>query len=148
MKNISLIMSLCFASFFCFASSTTNNLKLPDSINVIVSEIAHSKVFEASGQVGIAGTPSQQNIRYNQLKKMASASELTELTNNKSAIVRLYSFIALLSKNVPIPAEMMTRMLNDKTIIVSIDGCIATEKSISSIIKENLSQSNKSKNLM
>ena len=144
MKKISLLYFLCLANIFCFATSS-DNLKIPDSISSIVHEIAQSKVFEASAQVGIAGTPSQQNLRYIQLKQLASASELAELTKNKSAIVRLYSFKALLDKNETIPSEMMTRMLNDKTVITSINGCVASDKTFSSIIREFISQENKRK---
>ena len=145
MKNISLIFSLCFANFFCFASNTNDYLKLPDSITIIVKEIAHSNVFEESNQVGIAGSPSQQNLRLKQLKQLASVSKLSELTKNKSAIVRLYSFIALLDKQEPVSSEIQARMLNDKTIVSSINGCIGSDKSVGSIVNEIVSHRNKSK---
>ena len=145
MKNITFIIFLCFANVFCFAGNTNDLLKSPDSLDIIVSSIAHAEVFEESATIGFAGRPSQQAIRLTHLIQLASTSELSALTKNKSAIVRLYSFIALLAKNVPIPADMRTRMLNDKAVIVSINGCNAKEKTVSSIIKEKMPQADKSK---
>ena len=86
MKNISLLIILCSMTFFGYASPTIDNIKLPDSINNIVHDIAKSKVFELSNQVGIAGTPSQQNLRFIQLKQLASVAQLADLTKNNQRL--------------------------------------------------------------
>jgi hypothetical protein len=144
MKNVSLIIIFCFVNFFCFASNTNDDIKFPDSLNIIVNEMAHSGVYEL-GLVGIAGSPSQQDTRLQKIKKMASVSELFALTENASPIVRLYSFIALLDRHENIPSETLKNLENDKAIVVSITGCIASEKSVGSIVREIITKRNLNK---
>ena len=135
MKNIILISIFYFVHVFSFASTPDRIYNLPDSLNIIVTEMAHSGVYE-NGLVGFAGSPSQQDIRLNRMKAWASGSELLELTKNASAIVRLYAFIALLDKKETIPSDIWQNMVNDKTIIVSVNGCIAAERSVGGIASE------------
>ena len=144
MKSILLLSIICFANIFCFASTPKDIQKLADSLNVIVHEMAHSGVYE-KGLVGIAGRPSQQDIRFRKLKQMASAVELLELTKNPSPIVRLYSFVALQERHENIVSETLEILLNDKAIIVCLTGCLATEKSVGSIISGLIDKSHLNK---
>lgn len=139
MKIVPFFLFFCFANSLSFSSDLTDNNKLPDSLNIIVGEMAHSGVYER-GLVGIAGMPSQQDNRLDKIKQLASDSQLFVLIKNSSPIVRLYSFIALLDRHASIPSETVKRLLNDQSIIVSLNGCLATERSMGSIAREIMAQ--------
>lgn len=105
-----------------------------DSVNQIATEMAKQKVYEST-IVGFAATPSVQNVRLNKLIQIASDKELYALAKHKNAVVRLYALRAIISKKLMVSPELKADYLNDKSVVVTLNGCIGNKSSVNVISK-------------
>ena len=79
-----------------------NLSNLPDSVLLVnlVSDIANSSSIK-SGPIGFEGKKSYYPDYAHMLATTADTSQLTKLTNHKSALVKYFAFKALQEKNTP-----------------------------------------------
>ena len=99
---------------------------VPAKLRAIVSAIENTNRLESS-HVGFAGSPSTQWAYYEQLKKAATAAELTALTSHKNVAVRCYAFQALAAKKAPNVFAVLQQHLQDKATVELMEGCIVSE---------------------
>ncbi|HTN45256.1 MAG TPA: hypothetical protein VL098_02845 [Flavipsychrobacter sp.] len=89
----------------------------------IVKRITLINKFE-SEYVGFAGSASKQYKNYKRLLETATEKELQALLSHKNAAVRVYVFMALQKKNPTLAKKASKKLLNDKEIIRTLQGCI------------------------
>jgi len=106
-----------------FASAQKGN---PESLPVLIENLARYNVYETSEMIGFAGSISRQYARYQQLGKVATIAELEDLAgNHKNPVVRLYALQALRHKLKVIPPALLEKFKQDYTVVVTMHGCIA-----------------------
>lgn len=125
-----LIKSLSFSTIFLLTAFISFGQK-KNSLTSTVNEIAKCNIYEISGTIGFAGLASKQNQRLEQIVSLASEDQLLYLAkDHKNAIVRLYALLALKEKRIIISDSIKEQFQNDTTIVVTLNGCLAEEKSV------------------
>ena len=105
-----------------------------NTLYFVVNEIAFTNTYDVSNTVGFTGARSKQIERFNQLIALASDQQLLDLAaNHKNAVVRIYSFKALIHKKVIIPIELLQQFKNDAEKVTQLNGCLGTENTVKSI---------------
>jgi hypothetical protein len=131
-SHLLIILSLGFSTF------TFSQTKV-DFVYNIITDMEVTNTYDLSYTVGYAGTVSQQYLRLKQLLFLATEQQLLDLaSNHKSAVVRLYTFKALLIKKIKIPEVLLLQFVNDNAKITTLQGCIGGVRSVSSLAKEIL----------
>lgn len=108
-----------------------------DHLKTVIQEMAVHDLYETSRTVGFAGTVSKQYQRFQQLMTLPT-EHLTELARHRNAVVRLYAFQALKKKNADIPSILFDRLMNDRTLITTLNGCISDKKMVSELARQDL----------
>ncbi len=98
--------------------------KLPDAIYLkdLVRSVSSYESVECSF-IGYGGTRSTQFNPVNAFKRLASVSQLVELINVSTPIVKHYAFIALLEKNPVVCKKIFPDHLKDKQTFGLFCGC-------------------------
>lgn len=131
------LFGLCFSSSAKPELFVDKQLKLSDSVIVILRDISKHNVYEYK-TVGIAGTLSKQYLRYEQLARVATIDELLQISKDyKNAVARLYAFQALKLKGSTIPKDLQEQFDSDKTEIQTLNGCLGNISKIAELSKEN-----------
>ena len=136
MNKYIFLLAFCFMGNFLFApaKAAIHSEAGSNPIKKIVKEIAKSNVYEINSTTGYRETLSQQSTRYQQLLKIATAEQLTELAmKNKNAVVRLYAFQGLVNKLKEIPKEIVDQFRNDTSTIDVLKGNIAEKVSLNKV---------------
>jgi len=87
------------------------------------------------GGIGITGEESREYDCYKRLCEICPDSVFVRLSFNKSAVVRLYAYYALLKKNKTLALRVQERLLNDKKLVSCQSGCIIMKMPISSFVQ-------------
>src|SRR5687768_11329838 len=87
-----------------------------------VKQIAISNKYESS-HVGFAGSASEQYKRMKELTKAATQNELLQLTRHTNAAVRIYSYLALRTKNYEKAQSIYKTLSRDTAAIFTLEGC-------------------------
>lgn len=101
------------------------------SLDKLVKEMADYKMFEYKF-VGLTADSSLQWARYETLLAKSSESELLQLCENESPVVRSYAFQGLVEKNSSAIFEIMTKHISDtgefdRTMGCMVDPCYVTD---------------------
>lgn len=112
----------------CGASSSPVN----DLVTNIAADIAKHNIYE-SATVGFAATPSTQNMRLNQLIRIANDNQLISLTKHKNAVVRLYALRAIIARKLILSTELKDQFNNDSSIVATLQGCLGNKSSVAII---------------
>jgi hypothetical protein len=100
-----------------------------EKVQRIVKDIAKENVLMSSA-VGYAGTKPKQYERFEDLKEIATVSELIELTNHDNAVVRCYAFWDLIYKDSTHIYDIVKRHLNDNEFVSTQFGCIGSGEKV------------------
>jgi hypothetical protein len=100
---------------------------------VTVRQIAANNKYE-SQYVGFAGSYSEQYRNFDQLLRFATEQDLLLLVKNQNAVVRVYSFKALLCKNRRLATSMYEVLRSDETPVFTLEGCIGGQATVGSLI--------------
>jgi hypothetical protein len=95
-----------------------------DRLNSIIAGIGQWESVDAQ-MVGYAGVESAQYRRYLELERLATLNELQTLSGHANTNVRVYAFLALLTKAPHLAREEAVKHLNDKAAFQYRDGCIS-----------------------
>jgi hypothetical protein len=106
-------------------------------VKTAIQEMADQNLYETSRTVGFAGTESKQYQRFQQLMSLPT-DRLIELAHHKTAVVRLYAYQALKKKEADIPGSLSDLLMNDRTLVATLNGCIAGRKTVSELAKQDL----------
>ena len=128
MKN--LVATIFYLSCCCISYSAPAY----DSVKEIAAAIAKHNVYE-SAIVGFAATPSTQSERLSKLIKIATDKDLYALTKHRNAVVRLYALRAIVSKRLAVSADLRNQFFNDKSKVVTLQGCIGDNSSVDAVSK-------------
>lgn len=93
------------------------------SLEVVVKEMADYKMFEEK-IVGLTGDLSPQWARYETLLAKSSETELIQLCNNNSPVVRAYAFQGLIEKKSTNIFEILVKHIDDVGKFDRIMGCM------------------------
>ena len=101
------------------------------SLDKVIKEMADYKMFEYE-LTGLGADSSQQWARYKTLLAKSSESELLQLCENESPVVRSYAFLGLVEKNSSKIFEVMTKHISDtgefdRTMGCFVDPCYVTD---------------------
>ncbi|HEV8081075.1 MAG TPA: hypothetical protein VGP43_10195 [Chitinophagaceae bacterium] len=105
-----------------------------DLVKEIAAEIAKHNIYE-SELVGFAGTPSTQTMRLNQLIMIANDNQLFLLTKHTNAVVRLYALRAIVNRKLIVSEELKDQFNKDKSVVVTLTGCMGSKSSVDGISK-------------
>lgn len=140
MKNLLFglfLFGLCYSSSAKPRLSTDKQLQLSDTVIEILIKISRHNIYEYK-TVGIAGTLSEQYLRYEKLERVATIDELIQISKDyKNAVARLYAFQALKLKGIVIPKDLQEQFDNDKTEIQTLNGCFGNISKVYELSKEN-----------
>jgi len=117
-------------SLYCTSYSSPNY----DLVKEIATEIAKHNIYE-SAIIGFAATQSTQNMRLNQLVMIASDNQLYSLAKHSNAVVRLYALMAIVTRNLAISPELKDQFYKDRSIVVTLQGCVINKSSVDVISK-------------
>jgi hypothetical protein len=107
-----------------------------DSVNVLKQIIMKSDAVTGSA-VGFAGSPSNTWYAFAWLINIATAKELIEMTESKSAVLRVYAHAGLLYRRYK-PAPYITQRLSeDTTAVKTFSGCIMGSTTVADAIVNN-----------
>lgn len=124
-----LIVGILINCIGCNTKDSRNKIFLRNDIQIIVDSIAEVNVYEGA-RIGLEGSKSKQWRRYEELKKIATNDELTELTNHENPVVRCYSFKALLyRKNIDV-LSIVKKHLNDDTSFKLLSGDLGDRQTV------------------
>ncbi|TPG42131.1 hypothetical protein [Flavobacterium pectinovorum] len=129
--KISLFLSflILFLSVSCYGKSDYDASKISNKTNQIIKKIETVNVLMGSA-VGAAGRTPKQFENFEELKKNASLEELIMLTNHPNAVVRCYSFWALLRlKNIDL-FSIVKNHLGDDSMVQTQFGCIGSSEKV------------------
>jgi len=98
--------------------SDTLKVNITDTIKLITS---YQRVESRVGGFGAINSP--QYLRYVWLSENATTSQLLELLNNPSAVVRVYAFWALKTRNYPNIKKIVLDHLDDTLSFFLQQGC-------------------------
>jgi hypothetical protein len=123
----------CLASAFLVKKERLFSQRINETpVKKIVKKIAKANIFVVTPLN--SKNVSEQELNYRDLLKTASIEELTQLAaEDKSAVVRLYAFRALMESVKDVPQNIFTQFRNDSTAINVIDGTRAETKPLNSI---------------
>ncbi len=142
MKKYWLLIIFCYANNFLTASASNiplNKIINSDPVKKIAKEIAKANVYEYPVNAGVAGTVSQQNIRYEELLKTATNDDLIRLaTKHKNAVVRLYAYRAIVQRLKEIPKDILEQFNNDTSIVITLRGNVSGKTSVNKIAESFL----------
>lgn len=95
---------------------------LPE-LKKIVEQIEEYNIVE-SAYIGDGGSASEQWARYEQLKQIATISQLIALTDYPNSVVRCYAFEALATRNSNQVFPILMKHLKDTTSVETLSGCL------------------------
>ncbi len=139
-KFLLLILIFCNTNKMTIAAPKTNlitkSISSNNPLKKIIKAIAKSNVYEIPRVNTTDGSTSRQNVQYEELLKIATVQELSDLaTKNKNTIVRLYAFRALVAKQKDIPKNIIDLVLNDTETVNIKDGDKIAKAPLNSIAK-------------
>ncbi len=101
------------------------------NIDSLVAKISKINIVE-SEKVGFGGMASRNYKNYIELSKIASISELIDLTNHKNKTVACYAGWALVKINYTKLPDILIKFLNTDYSIQRFSGCVQRESHLSS----------------
>ncbi len=127
------LSAYCLAGAFLVKKERLFSQRINETpVKKIVKKIAKANVFVVTPLN--SKNVSEQELNYRDLLKTSSIEELTQLAaEDKSAVVRLYAFRALMESVKDVPQNIFTQFRNDSTAINVIDGTRAETKPLNSI---------------
>jgi hypothetical protein len=115
----------------------------PDTVQMIVDEMAVNGVYKRSYTIGYTGSYCKQLELYTKLLSVAAEDQLIELAkNNKSAVVRLYAFQALKEKKAKIADKVVYQFEEDNAQVITLSGCFGDKKQVKSLAFKPIIQPN------
>jgi len=131
MSSLRFIMFFLFATeiIACKSRDQTTNIKLSPNIDTLVKGIAKDNVLKSAG-TGEAGERTAQWERYEKLKKDATNVELMTLSDHKNAVVRCYSFQALVERKTFEILPILLNHLHDTAEVETFQGCIISSQMV------------------
>lgn len=146
MRKIFSVASFLLASIACYHAAEGFSFKknyrtftIYTSVNdtplkKIVRRIAKANVYVVTSLNSNNKAVSDQELNYQNLLKVASPEELSDLAaSDKNAIVRLYAFKALMETVKDAPKNIFVQFMNDATLIKVINGSRSEMKPLNSI---------------
>jgi hypothetical protein len=113
----------CFGQRYQF-----DKAKISGPTNQIVSKIAKENILMGSA-VGNAGVRPKQFDNFTELQKVATESELIELTNHPNGVVRCYSFWALTyDTSINLLPILITHISDDENVSTMFGCIVSSEK--------------------
>lgn len=106
-----------------------------DSVSLLKNIIANSNTITSSA-VGFAGSPSNTWYAFAYLATIATNKELLAMTKDKSAVLRLYAYTALLHKNYKDIESVRNRFLKDTTEVKTLSGCIMDNTTVAKAVED------------
>lgn len=116
------LLLLCGLFYLPF-STAQEGFNTRDSIGLLCDQIAADSIVE-SAYVGVAGMPSEQWKRYEQLMKLADDTAFLDLTDHLSPAVRLYAYYGLTNRNPDLLIEALRNHPDDTSFVHMLNGCI------------------------
>lgn len=129
---------LVFILHLTFITASFGQVSTRDTIHKMVTEMVATNRYDENFSIGIGGILSKQYQLFQRLVQIATPQQLIELTSHKNAVVRLYAFQALRSKEVIIPERTLKQFANDTSIITVMRGCIVLQQSMNLLIEHKL----------
>ena len=146
MRKIFFVASVLLVSIACYHAAEGFSFKknyrtftIYTSVNdtplkKIVRRIAKANVYVVTSLNGSEKAVSDQELNYQNLLKVASPEELSDLAaSDKNAIVRLYAFKALMETVKDAPKNIFEQFMNDATPVKVINGSRSEMKPLNSI---------------
>ena len=107
-----------------------------DSVNVLKQIILESDAVTGAA-VGFAGSVSNTWVAFAWLINIATAKELIEMTESKSAVLRVYAYTGLLYRRYkPLPS-VVNRLSEDTTEVKTLSGCIMSNTTVAEATVNN-----------
>jgi hypothetical protein len=107
-----------------------------DSVNVLKQIIMESDAVTGSS-VGFAGSISNTWYAFAWLVNIATAKELIEMTESKSAVLRVYAYSGLLYRRYKPAPYVIKRLSEDTTAVKTFSGCIMGTTTVADAIVNN-----------
>src|SRR5688572_4923712 len=104
----------------------TTNIR-QNSLNIIVAHLSEENSI--GDHIGIGGSSYRFDL-YNDLNRLAAASELDSLTDHANPAVRYYSFRALVYRHNDRVFDILLKHMNDTSKLQSFYGCIGMTETV------------------
>ena len=106
-----------------------------DSVNVLKNIIVKSNTINSSA-VGFAGAPSNSWYAFAFLATIATERELLAMTTDRSPVLRLYAYTALLHRKSGDTARVVKKLSSDHSTVHTLSGCIMNETRVSEAVND------------
>ena len=126
------IAAFVFTTIIC--SNSFGQQSSADSTAILVQKMAAHNIYELSSSVGFTGKLSTQYQLFERLAVIATNERLLDYaTHHLNPVARLYCYQVLRKRNVAIPTALVQQMKKDKSIIMTMLGCMADKTTLGSL---------------
>ena len=125
--KMKLILTICL--LLINQSILGQKKEIDKKVERIVEEIAEARLYVSKEKAWVGGI-TEQWARFEKLKNRASDDELIILTNHESAVVKCYSFMALVERKHELTFQILIAHILDQQKIHRSIGCVFDEMTI------------------
>jgi hypothetical protein len=127
------LFAIAFLFFYVLQSCKNTSQTLEEAVNGMSEYKSYEEKF-----VGLTAEPSLQWARYETLLAKSTESELVNLCENESPVVRSYSFQALVAKNSSKVFGVLTKHIHDTAAFERTMGCFGGESYVTDFYLEQV----------